>query len=180
MTRLFALALNLPETFFDDKFSSRPGIMGTVLHYPPQPPSDPNRIGIGAHTDFECFTILYQMPNRPGLQVLNTAGEWILAPPIPGTFVVNIGDMLARWSNDVFRSTVHRVLNTTGLERYSLPVFCGPRYDAVVEPLESCVGIGEGRNGEKRYGPITAGEYVFQRLAESRYGKEEEDDTKEL
>ncbi|KAL1855521.1 hypothetical protein Plec18170_004241 [Paecilomyces lecythidis] len=167
LIRLFALVLDLPETYFDEMMK-QPGSMGKILHYPPQPAfnTDPP-FGIGAHTDIECFTILCQGGNVPALQVLNPTGEWVLAPPIPGTFVVNIGDMLARWSNDTFRSTIHRVLNITGQERYSLPVFIGPSYDTVIKPLETCLVDGA------KYDPVSAGLYVWKRLAVSRLEKDE-------
>lgn len=167
LIRLFALVLSLPETYFDEMMQ-HPGSMGKILHYPPQPALGPDPpFGIGAHTDIECFTILCQGGNVPALQVLNPNGEWILAPPISGTFVVNIGDMLARWSNDTFRSTIHRVLNITGRERYSMPVFIGPSYDTVIRPLETCLVDGA------KYDPISAGLYVWKRLAISRLDKDE-------
>ncbi|KAI9729280.1 MAG: hypothetical protein M1834_006951 [Cirrosporium novae-zelandiae] len=170
LIRLFALALNLPETYFDSMMA-RPGTMGKMLHYPTQSPTSQvaEALGIGAHTDIECFTILCQDNSVPGLQVLNQKGEWILAPPKPGTFVINIGDMLARWSNDTFLSTVHRVLNITGQERYSLPVFMGPSYETILKPLETCVS----EERPARYEPISAGLYVWKRLAVSRLNKEE-------
>lgn len=165
LIRLFARVLDLPDTYFDHMFRT-PGAMCRILHYPPQSPTSDN-LGIGAHTDIECFTILYQ-GTQPALQILNTEGEWLAAPPLPGTFVVNIGDMLSYWSNDTFVSTVHRVLNVTGEERYSIPFFCGPNYETLVEPLESCV-----RGGKKNYDSILAGDYVFRRLAKSRYSNDE-------
>jgi len=161
LVQLFALVLNLPEHHFDKMFS-HPGAMGRLIHYPPQSPTEQSAFGIGAHTDIECFTILAQ-GEQPALQILNTDGEWLSAPPIPGTFVVNIGDMLSFWSNETFVSTVHRVLNLTGEERYSIPFFMGPSYDTVVEPLESCI-----RDGEKKYDSVLAGDYVYRRLAKSR------------
>lgn len=167
LVRLFALVLQLPETYFDGMVR-KPGAMGRLLHYPPQPPDDPLALGIGSHTDIECFTILAQ-DSQPALQILNVKGEWIEAPPIPGTFVVNIGDMLSRWSNDVFISTVHRVLNVTGKERYSIPFFFGPSYDTVIEPLETCREEGKAANYEK----VLAGDYVWRRLARSRLSDEE-------
>jgi isopenicillin N synthase-like dioxygenase len=167
LIRYFALALGLPEGYFDDMME-RPGSMGKVLHYPPQLRRAADApLGIGAHTDIECFTILCQGGDVPALQVLNPRGEWVLAPPIPGTFVVNIGDMLARWSNDTFRSTIHRVLNITGQERYSMPVFNGPSYETVIEPLATCLAQGA------KYDPIPAGLYVFKRLAVSRLDRAE-------
>ena len=119
-------------------------------------------------TDIEAFTILCQ-GEQPALQILNVDGQWIQAPPVEGTFVVNIGDMLARWSNDVFISTVHRVHNSTGCERYSIPFFFGPSYDTHLQPLPTCIPDG----GKAGYAPIVAGDYVWQRLAQSRLTKEE-------
>lgn len=116
--RLLAKVLELPEDYFDSAVV-HPGAMLRLLKYPAQDPCDPDALGIGAHTDIEAFTILCQ-GRQPALQILNVAGQWIQAPPVPGTFVVNIGDMLARWSNDVFISTVHRVHNSSGCERYSV------------------------------------------------------------
>lgn len=166
LIKLFALALNLPEDYFNSMFET-PGAIGRILHYFPQDPKEENIMGIGAHTDIECFTILHQ-GNVPALQVLNSSGEWIQAPPMEGTFVINIGDMLARWSNDVFISTVHRVSNITGRERYSIPVFIGTEYSTIIEPLPTCIG----EEGPK-YKPVKAGEYVYKRLAFSRLDKEE-------
>lgn len=168
LIRVFAQALDLPADYFDPMVS-RPGALGNILHYPPQAPTA-DLIGINAHSDFECFTILAQSP-QSGLQVLNPEGEWILAPPVPGTFVVNIGDMLERWSNDIFVSTVHRVINITGEERYSIPVFFGPNYDTVVEPLKTCIAEGQ----TAKYGPILAGDYVYKRLEET-YRKRQKTD----
>lgn len=165
MVRLFAKVLELPSDYFD-ACVSRPGAMLRLLKYPPQDPSQPDALGIGAHTDIEAFTILCQ-GSQPALQILNAEGQWIQAPPIPGTFVVNIGDMLSRWSNDVFISTVHRV--HASCERYSIPFFFGPSYDTVLHPLPTCIG----ETGKAAYEPIVAGDYVWQRLARSRLSKEE-------
>lgn len=160
--RLFALALDLPETYFDDKTRNAAAIMRT-LHYPPQTgPQDDNTVGIGAHTDFECFTILWQEPGIQALQVLNSEGQWISAPPIPGTLVINIGDQLARWTNDIFRSTVHRAVNRSDLRRYSIPLFFGTDYHIQIEPMPSCVSP----ERPPRYEPIAAGDYVRKRLLE--------------
>ncbi|TCD65275.1 hypothetical protein EIP91_002837 [Steccherinum ochraceum] len=162
---LFALALNLPEHFFSDKTKNSAAIM-RVLHYPPQTGSVDDRvIGIGAHTDFECFTILWQEPEIQALQVLNTQKQWIDAPPIPGTLVVNLGDQFARWTNDVFKSTVHRAINRTGVRRYSIPLFFGTDYDVKLEPIPSCVSS----DRPAKYEVVTAGDYVQQRL-KAAYG----------
>lgn len=131
--RAFARALGVPEDYFEDKID-KPMAQLRLIHYPPQDGQIRARqIGVGAHTDYECFTILLQ--TAAGLQVRNPAGEWIEAPPIPGTLVINIGDMLARWTNGEFASTLHRVVNVTGATRYSFPLFFGANYDTVVRPL---------------------------------------------
>lgn len=152
--RGFALALDLPEDWFDDKVR-KPMAQLRVLRYPPQPePFDPKHIGVGAHTDYECFTIL--ATSAPGLQVQNARGEWIAAPPIPGAFVINIGDVMARWTNDVFRSTVHRVINQTGAQRFSLPFFFGADHAARIECLPTCTDA----DHPPLYPPVTAGEWT--------------------
>ncbi|KAF7293986.1 2OG-Fe oxygenase [Mycena kentingensis (nom. inval.)] len=169
---LFALALDLPENFFDDK-TTKPAAIMRLLHYPPQTPAvddDGKVIGIGAHTDYECFTILWQ-DAAGGLQVQNAQGKWIDAVPIPGTFVINLGDQFARWTNDVFRSTVHRVTNRSGLERYSIPLFFGTDYDVLLEPLPSCISP----DYPAQYKVVTAGEYVKSRLEET-YAHSRKDD----
>ncbi|TFY72244.1 hypothetical protein EVG20_g744 [Dentipellis fragilis] len=157
---LFALALDLPSDFFDDKTRNSAAIM-RALHYPPQTgPVDDRVIGIGAHTDFECFTMLWQEPGIQALQVLNANKKWIDAPPIPGTLVINLGDQFARWTNDVFRSTVHRAINRSGVRRYSIPLFFGTDYDVRLEPISSCVS----EERPLHYDVVTAGEYVKARL----------------
>ncbi|KAI0770719.1 Clavaminate synthase-like protein [Fomes fomentarius] len=162
---LFALALDLPENYFDDKTKNAAAIM-RVLHYPPQMgPVDDRVIGIGAHTDFECFTILWQEPGIQALQVLNKQNQWIDAPPIPGTLVVNLGDQFARWTNDVFKSTVHRAINRSGVRRYSIPLFFGTDYDVKLEPIPSCVSP----ERPPKYEVVTAGDYVKERL-KATYG----------
>lgn len=162
---LFALALDLPEDFFDAKTKNAAAIM-RVLHYPPQTgPVDDRVIGIGAHTDFECFTMLWQEPGIQALQVLNTQNQWIDAPPIPGTIVINLGDQFARWTNDVFKSTVHRAINRSGVRRYSIPLFFGTDYDVRLEPIPSCVS----EDRPPKYEVVTAGDYVQERL-KAAYG----------
>ncbi|RDB14867.1 2-oxoglutarate-Fe(II) type oxidoreductase [Hypsizygus marmoreus] len=157
---LFAQALNLPETFFDDKTLKSAALM-KLLHYPPQTgPVDDPVVGIGAHTDWECFTILWQEPGIQALQVLNSSKEWIDAPPIPGTLVINLGDQFARWTNDIFKSTVHRAINRNNVHRYSIPLFFGTDYDVELEPIPGCTSD----ERPPRYKVITAGEYVKARL----------------
>ena len=160
----FALALDLPETYFDPMIT-KPTMAQRIVYYPSQDGVVADeQIGIGAHSDYECFTILAQH-EVAALQVLNCAGEWISAPPIPGTFVVNIGDQMARWSNDLFASTVHRAINTTGRPRYSIPFFLGTNYDTVIDVLPGCVTAERPR----KYEPVVAGDYVQSRF-DATYG----------
>ncbi|WWD17723.1 hypothetical protein CI109_102164 [Kwoniella shandongensis] len=160
---LFALALNLPETFFDDKIKHPAAIM-RILFYPGLGEREVDELtpGIGAHTDFECFTILRQDDVPAALQVQNRKGQWIDAPYIPDTFVINIGDQFARWTNDIFVSTRHRVLPTLARDRYSIPFFFGCDHDVPLIPPETCITP----DRPARYDIMTAGAYVHMRLSD--------------
>lgn len=151
----FAIALDVRRDFFRGLYQ-RPLVRTRLLYYPPQQP-DPSgkQFGAAPHTDWGTITLLWQ-DDVGGLQVRNRAGHWIDAPSIEGSFVVNIGDMLMRWSNDLFVSTPHRVVNTSGRERYSIPTFYDPDYDTVVECLPNCSGPGF----PPRYPACIAGEYI--------------------
>ena len=117
----------------------RPTTWLRLLHYPPRPPASPDDLfGSAPHTDFGCLTILAQ-DDVGGLQVQTPAGAWIDAPVIPGSFIVNVGDMLHRWSNGILRSTPHRVINRSGRERYSCPFFFDPNVATDIAPLPSCI-----------------------------------------
>jgi isopenicillin N synthase-like dioxygenase len=151
----FAVALDLPPQFFVERYR-RPLARGSIIYYPPQPPAmGAEQFGVSQHSDYGCITILWQDANG-GLQVRNRAGEWVAAAPIPDTFVINIGDLMARWTNDLFVSTPHRVVNTSGRERYSIAVFYDPNYDTVIDVLETCRKPGEA----PAYPPTTCGDYV--------------------
>jgi len=141
-----------------------------VLHYPPQTGVHDDRIGIGAHTDFECFTLLWQQPDKQALQVLNADKKWIDATPIPGTIVVNLGDQFARWTNGIFKSTVHRAINRTGVQRYSMPLFFGTDYNVMLEAIPSCVS----EERPPKYEPMKAGDFVKMRL-KAAYGHHDTD-----
>lgn len=160
--RAFALALELPEDHFERWLTGPMATLGP-LHYPPQQGAITEaRIGAGAHTDFGCLTILWQ-DAAGGLQVRNTAGQWLDAPPIEGSFVVNIGDMMARWTNDLFTSTYHRVINTSGRDRYSMPFFFDPDFNADLTALPTCVGP----DRPARYPPTTGGQHLLDRINET-------------
>ncbi len=151
----FALALGLEESYFD-AITDRPLSLGRILHYPHQAGGDESQIGNGPHTDHECFTILRQDTAVQALQVCNKDGKWIDAPPLAGSFVVNIGDLMARWTNDLFTSTPHRVINRSGQARYSFPFFIGANPDAVIDVLPSCVSP----DAPSKYQPIVTSDYV--------------------
>jgi len=129
--RGFALALGLPENTFTDKLTHPPSQL-RLIHYFDNPNAKPTDSGIGAHTDYEFFTIL--LPTSPGLQVLNGADEWISVPVVEDCFVINIGDMMEVASNGRYVATSHRVRQVKE-ERYAFPFFCSLDYDTVVEPV---------------------------------------------
>ncbi len=154
LLRAFALSLELDESYFFG-FYGKPLTQINLIHYPPHPPATPGRqFGLRPHSDTTAFTILAQ-GEVEGLQVQHRDG-WIEVPPIAGTFVINIGDMMARWTNDRFASTPHRVINRSGRERYSVPFFAIPDFDAVVSCLPSCQGPGN----PPKYPPRHVGEFM--------------------
>src|SRR5262245_2893363 len=130
--RGIALSLDLDPTYFASSYTANPTVLFRVFHYPPQPPAD-DGWGVGEHTDYGLLTLLAQDDNG-GLQV-HTPSGWIDAPPLPGTFVCNIGDMLDRLTGGWYRSTPHRVRNVSGQERLSYPFFFDPDFTATVPPL---------------------------------------------
>ncbi|KAH8892334.1 Clavaminate synthase-like protein [Thozetella sp. PMI_491] len=157
LLRSFALSLGAEETYFD-KMVTAPFVSIILQHYLPTHPEADNRDSLGAHTDWETFTILNQDPVG-GLEVLNKNGIYVPAPYIHGTFVVNIGDFLERASNDTFVSTVHRVRNSSGKERYSIPFFLGFNMDVDVSVMPSCTSL----ENPAKYEPRNLLEYTITR-----------------
>ncbi|UFN51072.1 isopenicillin N synthase family oxygenase [Roseomonas sp. OT10] len=154
-----AVSLGIDPAFFAARYR-KPLQRTQAIYYPPQQAdADAEEFGVAAHTDFGCITLLWQ-DDKGGLQVRERqSGQWIEAPPLPGTMVVNVGDLLGRWSNDRFASTPHRVLNRSGQERFSIATFYDPDFSAVVDPR--ALGVPD---AEARYEPITAGQHILNRF----------------
>jgi isopenicillin N synthase-like dioxygenase len=164
----FALALELPERFFDDRIDRHISSL-CLNHYPSQPEAPlPRQLRAGAHTDYGSLTIVAPTAAPGGLQVRARDGTWIDVEPAPGEFVVNIGDLMAQWTNDRWVSTLHRVANPArevadDSRRISLVFFHQPNEDAVVECLPHCSGAGNAA----RYAPVTSGEHLTTKLRRS-------------
>jgi isopenicillin N synthase-like dioxygenase len=157
--KAFAAALNLPTDAFIQHFDA-PISRASMVYYPPQSPDlGDTKFGVGPHTDFGCLTLLCQ-DDVGGLQVETNQGEWVTAHPIDGTLVVNIGDLLQRWSNNKLRSTPHRVVNTSGRERYSLVAAVDPNYETIIDPAIVCADP-----REALYPPISCGDALQQRFS---------------
>jgi isopenicillin N synthase-like dioxygenase len=144
LLRGFAQALGRPADSFDHLVTTPPSQL-RLIHYPHSPEAE-DAPGIGAHTDYECFTLL--LAETPGLEVMDKAGAWIDVPPVPGALTVNIGDMMEFWSGGAFVATSHRVRKVSE-ERYSFPLFFALDYDVELAPL--------GRNAP----PIRTGEHLY-------------------
>ena len=160
LMRAFAAGLGTaPDTFV--RRIGHPTSRGSLVWYPPQPADQTpeagtEQYGVSPHTDWGCLTLLVQ-DNAGGLEVQGRDGDWVTAHPIEGTYVVNVGDLLARWTNDRFKSTPHRVVNRSGRERLSCAMFIDPDRDTLVAPVVS--------DGETaRYTPVTCGDYVQSRF----------------
>ncbi|WP_270936433.1 isopenicillin N synthase family dioxygenase [Falsiroseomonas oryzae] len=156
--RGLALSLGRDMDFFVASYR-RPLARGSAIWYPPQPPElGREQFGVAPHTDYGGLTLLAQ-DMTGGLQVKGTDREWVMAHPIPGTFVVNIGDLMHRWTNGRFRSNPHRVVNTSGRTRQSAAVFFDPGFHAVVDPRDLLDDP-----AEAKYPPIACGEWVVGRF----------------
>ncbi len=161
LLRLMAQALGQEQSFFDQRFE-RPLVGTRLIRYPAVAEPSRDQLGCGAHSDYGCVTLLH-IDGTPGLQLADVEGRWhdIVAPA--GSFIVNLGDMLARWTNDRYRATVHRVQSPRAADRYSVPTFVNPSYDTVVECLSSCLGEGE----QPKYATTTSGAYLQSRFDET-------------
>ena len=157
LMRIFATALSLPEDYFEDKIDRHISRL-RVRNYPAQEQAPaPGQIRAGAHSDYGSLTILATEDKPGGLQVCNARGEWVDVPIVPDCFIINIGDLLARWTNDAWVSTLHRVVNPpTGAgpesRRQSLVFFHNPNYDANISNL--IAGTAD------KYPPTTSGEHL--------------------
>lgn len=161
LMRIFARALGLHEHYFADKIDRHITAM-RINHYPAQAREPvPGQIRAGAHTDYGSLTILLPTDAPGGLQVWHRNGGWQDVQPVPGGFIINLGDLMARWTNDRWVSTLHRVVNpprdqALGSRRISIAFFHQPNYDAVIECIETC----QGADNPPRYTPITSGEHL--------------------
>ncbi|EKG21355.1 Isopenicillin N synthase [Macrophomina phaseolina MS6] len=170
LIRIFALSLELPEDYFDNRVTY-PGADGAMSWYPPRTEEETknDNVGVGSHTDLQMFTLLWQ-DEIGGLQILNQEGQWIKAKPIEGTLVVNIGDFLMRLSNDIFKSTVHRVYNRSNAERISLPFFFGLNFNCVEGVIPTCTSA----DNPAKYEPISCGDWCQMRFTQEKEDRDKE------
>lgn len=162
LLRCIAVSLDAEPEFFAARYKKR--LQRTqIIYYPPHPVNAADeQFGLAPHTDFGCLTLLWQDTNG-GLEVLERSSQrWIAATPIEGTFVVNVADLLGRWTNDRYASTPHRVVNRSGRERFSIATFYDPDFKAVVDPRQ--LGASD---PECRYEPTTAGAHILGRIERS-------------
>jgi hypothetical protein len=166
--RRMAETHGLPEDFFTGVHSGE-NVTLRLLHYPAVKASQhsPAQMGAGAHTDYGFMTLLFQY-GVGGLQVIDGTGNWIDVPPRTDAVVINSGDLLERWTNGKYKSTMHRVLANTGeRDRFSIAMFIDPDSDAAVEVLPSCVTA----DNPARFGPTSAGAHLQSKLEASHKGR---------
>jgi isopenicillin N synthase-like dioxygenase len=167
LMRGVALSLGLPEDYFDAAHEQHTGAV-MLLHYPPITESLlRGQLRSGAHTDFGTMTLLFHHGSAEGLEIQRPDGTWLHAPSIPGAAIVNVGDLLTRWTNGQLRSVLHRVVPPEGLAaqraRYSATLFYEPRHEVVISCLEPC----QSSTKPALYPPITAGERLEERRREN-------------
>ena len=161
LMRGFALGLGLEEGFFL-KTASRPLSRASFVYYPAQPADlGADQFGVGPHTDFGVLTVLCQ-DNVGGLQVEDANGDWIVAPPIEGTLIVNVADLLARWTDGAYKSTPHRVVNSSGRERMSLVLAFDPDPETPIDARDVF-----GPDYKAAQEPTTCGDYLEWRFAKA-------------
>jgi isopenicillin N synthase-like dioxygenase len=157
MLPVLARSLEMPADYFTPFFANEAHINLRFLHYPPQDTDDDEQFGQAPHTDNSFITILAR-EEVPGLAVRLPSGEWLAPPVIPGTFLVNLGNMMKRWSNDRFLSTPHGVLNDSGTDRYSIAFFYSPNPASTIECLPSCTDAAN----PPRYPPAVYGDLILE------------------
>ena len=174
LLRIFAAALGQPEDFFAGAIQRHFSILSSH-HYPPlEAPPEPGQLRTGAHTDYGTLTILAMTEADGGLEVRMPNGRWQSVHPPPGALVVNLGDMMARWTNDRWTSTLHRVANPRELgnarsRRQTIGYFMHPDFDATIEAIPSCVP----RNETPKFPPISAGAHIAMKITASHEGAKE-------
>lgn len=156
MLPVLARSLDMPADAFAPFFANEAHVNLRFLHYPPQDSEEDDQFGQGPHTDNSFITMLAR-EDVPGLAVRLPSGEWLAPPVIPGTFLVNLGNIMKRWSNDRFLSTPHGVLNDSGIDRYSIAFFYSPNPACTIECLPSCTGAGN----PPRYPPAVYGDLIL-------------------
>ena len=154
ITQGLSISLGLPKNYFSSFINKSHSYM-RVSNYPPLENKKNIDHGIGSHIDYGFLTILLQ-DNISGLEIKNSNNEWFSAPIIPDTFLINIGHMIQRWTNDYYRATIHRVVSPKDKARCSIPFFFEPNFDTVVEPLEKFCS----KDNPARYKPIHFGNYL--------------------
>ena len=158
MLPVFAAALDLPTTWFDDKITDHTSLLLANWYPPVAGEVAPRQLRRGAHTDYGAFTVI-AVEQIPGLQI-SVDGQWHDVPLIPGAFVVNLGDLMARWTNDRWVSTLHRVVipegDDAGVDRVSVPYFFQPAFGAVIETIPTTVDD----EHPLHYEPVVAGEWI--------------------
>lgn len=162
LMHLFALALDLPENFFDDKVN-RPNTILRLIHYPPVGEAQPGQMGAGKHTDYGTLTILWSEQSR-GLQVRTRGGKWLDIEAAPESFIINIGDLMMNWTNDRWISTLHRVMPRVNQgRRQSMAFFHNPNPDALIECIPGCCDDAH----PPKYAPVLAGEHLRMKFEKS-------------
>jgi isopenicillin N synthase-like dioxygenase len=165
LMRLFALGLGLPETWFDSRIDDNFAALNS-FYYPAQTDAPlAGQLRAGEHSDFGSLTILLQSPDAGGLEVMGMDGTWQYLAPQPGRFVINLGDLMAQWTNDRWRSTLHRVVNPPGepisrRSRVSIGFFCHPNFETMIECIPTC----RDADGGSRYEPVKAGTYMRRKI----------------